>query len=131
MEKLLHKEKLEQFSWVFLGIKLPNYRKRIAIKTTILLHSVICTGQIYPSQVAPQQSLLPFQFDKAKIKKSLFVKNKKNYFCKLISGLKNDCKLISGFSKLLSILHVLTCKLFLGRVKRKLYFFYQFYFFQH
>ena len=28
----------------------------------------------------------------------------------------DDCKLISGFSKLLSILHVLTCKLFLGRV---------------
>jgi hypothetical protein len=98
MEKLLHQDELDKISWVFLGIKLPNYRKRSAEKSTILSISAICTGQIYPSQVAPQQSLQPFQFDKAKIKNSLFVKSKKNYFCKLISGLKNDCKFISELS---------------------------------
>jgi hypothetical protein len=88
MEELLYKKKLKGRRWIFKGIKLPNYRKRSALKTTILLHSTICIDQIYPSQVASQKCLCPFQFDKSKI----------NYFCKLISGLKNDHKIISKLS---------------------------------
>lgn len=95
MEKLLYQKKLKGRRWIFKGIKLPNYRKRSALKTTILLHSIICTGQIYPSQVASQQSLYPFQLDKTKIKKYFICQKQKNYFYKLISGLKNDCKFIS------------------------------------
>jgi hypothetical protein len=98
MEKLLQQKELEKLGWVFLGIKLPNYRKRIERKTTILLPSTICTGQIYPSQVAPRQSLCPFQFDETKLSKIFSLSKTKNYFCKLILGLKNDCKFIAGLS---------------------------------
>ncbi len=34
--------------------------------------------------------------------------SEKNYICKAMSGLKNNCKLLIGFNPL-------TCKLFLGR----------------
>jgi len=98
MEKLLQQKELEILSWVFLGIKLPNYRKRFDKKTTILPHSTIRTGQIYPSQVAPRQSLCPFQFDETKLSKIFSLSKTKDYFCKPILELKNDCKFISGLS---------------------------------
>ena len=88
MEKLLQQKELKNLGWVFLGIKLPNCIKRTVRKSTILLHSAICTGQIYPSQVAPRQSLCPFQFDRTKISKIVSLSKTKNYFCKLILGLK-------------------------------------------
>jgi hypothetical protein len=98
MEKLLQQKELKKIGWFFSGIKLPNCRKRTVRKLTILLPSAICTGQIYPSQVAPRQSLCPFQFDKTKLSKIFSLSKIKNYFCKLISGLKNDCKFIAGLS---------------------------------
>ena len=98
MEKLLQHKKLEKLGWVFLGIKLPNYRKRIDKKTTILLPFTICIGQIYPSQVAPRQSLCPFQFDETKLSRIFSLSKTKDYFCKPILELKNDCKFISGLS---------------------------------
>jgi hypothetical protein len=82
MEKLLLQTGLKTYRWVLKGIKLPNYRKRNVAKKTIPFPSAICTGQIYPSQVASQQSLCLFQFDKAKvIKFSLKKIKRENFVC--------------------------------------------------
>ena len=104
MEKLLEQKKLKKSKRVFSGIKLPNYRKRNDTKMTLLILSVICTGQIYPWQVAPQQSLCPFQFDRTKVmifffeeknKQKMVLNQKKSYLCKPNIGLSMNCKFIS------------------------------------
>ena len=71
--------------------------------------------QMYPWQVAPQQSLLPFRFDNAKVSifeekdftfpKICLLLQKK---CKAITGLKQKCKVLLGLSQI-------KCKVFLGR----------------
>jgi len=71
--------------------------------------------QMYPWQVAPQQSLLPFRFDNAKVSifeekdftlpKICLLLQKK---CKAITGLKQKCKALLGLSQI-------KCKVFLGR----------------
>ena len=102
MEKLVREtDKLNSRLWVFLGMKLPKYIERIASIDNP--YNTFCIGQIYPWQVAPQQSLCLFQFDNTKVinfikkLKNLFFVIKSFYICKHKIGLKINCKLISVF----------------------------------
>ena len=113
------------FLKVFLGMKVTdNVRNELIQRRDHLFDNPFysrhyrLTNQIYPWQVAPQQSLFPFLFDKTKViiffqklaekkinfpKKSLPLPNK----CKVIIGLIQKCKVIIGL--------IQKCKDFLGR----------------
>ena len=110
------------YRWVFLGIKDLKYinQKGLQKSNPELTYSSVC--QIYPWQVAPQQSLFTFLFDNTKIA-IIFVKKIKNLFftkkrltfakiCKAILGLKRKCKVVVGFNQK-------KCKVFSGRDKFK------------
>ena len=114
------------FLKVFLGMKVTdNVRNELIQRRDHLFDNPFysrhyrLTNQIYPWQVAPQQSLIPFLFDKTKViiffqklaekkinfpKKSLPLPNK----CKVIIGLIQKCKVLLGLIQN-------KCKDFLGR----------------
>ena len=108
--------KLVKFSEGFFRHVTTKINKRIANSDNP--RTISCIGQIYPWQVAPQQSLIPFPFDNTKVsifeeidktsiffsKKVLPLQNK----CKAKTGLRQKCKVLSGHSHK-------KCKVFLGR----------------
>lgn len=115
--KMSKKRQLKtSFLKVFLGIKVTdNVRNQLIQRRDYLFDNPFysrhyrLTNQIYPWQVAPQQSLIPFLFDKTKVIIFYeFVEKKMNFAnkclplqnkCKVITGLIQKCKVVLGLNQ--------------------------------
>ena len=106
MEKLLYQKKLKGRRWIFLGIKFSENNKGWALyhpSFVLTFSSNIC---IIPDRLLPSRACfrlyrrcknntISSTIENNNKYGKIYLLNQKNYFCKPISGLKNDCEIIS------------------------------------
>jgi len=106
MEKLLYQKKLKGRRWIFKGIKFSENNNGWNFYTPSIALTFSSNIYIIPDRLLPSRACFRFYRHSKNITINSTIENKykicgiyllnqKNYFCKLISGLKNDYKLIS------------------------------------
>jgi hypothetical protein len=106
MEKLLYQKKLKGHRWIFKGIKFSENNNGWDLYNPSIALTFSSNIRIIPNRLLPSRACFRLYRHCKNITIystienynkicEIYLLNQKNYFCKLISGLKNDYKFIS------------------------------------